>query len=216
MSTGHDPLEDSLRVFRAATALPSDGAATRARVLESAERRIVVRARWRRVVLVCAVLLGVSTFGTAAWTALGHWRSSRAPDVPPAAPSRPIMKAASHAAPPIEAAPALAPVAAPAPAAPAVRPELETSLYGRAHDAHFVRDTPAAALAAWNRYLQQFPDGAFVPDARYNRALCLVRLGRLDDAARALRPFASGSFHGYRRLEATALLDWIDQQKSSP
>jgi TolA-binding protein len=94
-------------------------------------------------------------------------------------------------------------------------PGLEATLYARAHDAHFTRDAPRAALAAWNHYLQVFPSGAFVPDARYNRALCLLRLERLDDAARALRPFASGAYHGYRRVEAQALLDWIEQQRPS-
>ena len=77
---------------------------------------------------------------------------------------------------------------------------------------HFTRDAPAEALAAWNRYLAAYPNGAFAPDARYNRALCLVRLGRRAAAAQALRPFADGAFHGYRRLEAGALLDWLARQ----
>jgi TolA-binding protein len=104
--------------------------------------------------------------------------------------------------------------------APAGAPELassprpaplgEAELYARAHRAHFLDDAPAAALAAWGRYLAAYPRGAFAPDARFNRALCLLRLDRRAEAERALRPFADGAFRGYRRLEARALLDWLD------
>jgi hypothetical protein len=78
MSLEHDPLGDGVRMFRAATAAPADGAATRARVLEEAERRIVRRARFHRAAVGAATLLAVLSFGSVAWTALGHWRASRA------------------------------------------------------------------------------------------------------------------------------------------
>ena len=80
-------------------------------------------------------------------------------------------------------------------------------LYAEAHRAHFVDGDPAAALRAWNAYLVAAPDGPFAPEARYNRALTLVRLGRLDDARRALEPFARARDRGYRAREAKALLD---------
>ncbi|MCU0686932.1 MAG: hypothetical protein MUF34_32580 [Polyangiaceae bacterium] len=79
-------------------------------------------------------------------------------------------------------------------------------LYERAHRAHFGGRDPAAALAAWNAYLAAAPRGRFALEARYNRALTLVRLGRRDEAARALEPFAAGDFGGYRQNEAKRLL----------
>ena len=49
----------------------------------------------------------------------------------------------------------------------------------------------------------------FAPEARYNRALSLVRLGRTQEARSALEPFANGAYGGYRKDEAKALLDRI-------
>jgi hypothetical protein len=84
------------------------------------------------------------------------------------------------------------------------------ALYRRAHRLHFGTRDPAQALSAWEAYLLADPNGAFVLEARYNRALCLVRLGRLAEARVALTPFATGSLGGYRQSEARALLDTID------
>jgi hypothetical protein len=85
----------------------------------------------------------------------------------------------------------------------------ESAAYARAHRIHFVDDAPARALAAWDVYLASHPAGAFAPEAAYNRALCLARLGRFVEASTALRPFARGRFGAYRRDEATQLLDWL-------
>jgi hypothetical protein len=85
------------------------------------------------------------------------------------------------------------------------------ALYREAHDAHFVRRDPAAALAAWDRYLAAAgPGGRFTLEARYNRALSLVRLGRREEAAAALQAFARGEYGGYRRDEATELLRTLE------
>lgn len=85
------------------------------------------------------------------------------------------------------------------------------SLYREAHDIHFVRRDPAAALVAWDRYLAAAgPSGRFALEARYNRAISLVRLGRRDEAAAALRPFANGEYGGYRRDEAAQLLRTLE------
>src|SRR5947207_12740849 len=72
--------------------------------------------------------------------------------------------------------PALPPeaVAPPAPVRPPAPPPVE-ALYRRAHELHFHGGDPAAALAAWDRYLAAEPDGRFAVEARYNRALVLVR-----------------------------------------
>jgi hypothetical protein len=75
---------------------------------------------------------------------------------------------------------------------------------------HFHGDDPARALAAWDRYLavaSQDIRGGFVLEARYNRAICLFRLGQREEARQALQPFADGRWGAYRRDDAQALLD---------
>jgi cytoskeletal protein RodZ len=89
----------------------------------------------------------------------------------------------------------------PAPSASAI----DDSLYATAHRAHFDTRDYAAALTAWDRYLASSPTGRFAPEAKYNRAICLLRLGRKDEAAAALEPFASGAMGGYRQSEARDL-----------
>jgi hypothetical protein len=80
-------------------------------------------------------------------------------------------------------------------------------LYAAAHHAHFVDRDPPAALRAWDAFLAFAPDDALAPEARYNRALTLVRLDRRADARLALEPFARGAYGQYRVREARALLD---------
>ena len=79
--------------------------------------------------------------------------------------------------------------------------------YRQAHDAQFAQGDCAAAVAGYERYLRQAPRGALVPEARFNRALCLVRLDRHEQAERALRPFAEGHYGAYRQEDALRLLD---------
>jgi hypothetical protein len=88
------------------------------------------------------------------------------------------------------------------------------ALYRAAHELHFHGDDVAAALAAWDAYLAVSPHGAFAIEARYNRALCLVKLGRLAEARDGLAPFAAGDVApaGYRRDEAARLIERIDQR----
>jgi hypothetical protein len=81
------------------------------------------------------------------------------------------------------------------------------ALYRRARQLHFIEQKPGAALAAWDAYLAAEPRGPLSVDARYARALCLVRLGRKQEARTALEPFAAGKFGTYRQSEARALLD---------
>ncbi len=85
----------------------------------------------------------------------------------------------------------------------------EDALYRQAHEAHFVARDAARALVAWDRYLAVFPRGRLAPEARYNRALVLVRLGRTDEARAALAPFADAPIGSYRQAEARLLLDAI-------
>jgi TolA-binding protein len=92
------------------------------------------------------------------------------------------------------------------PAVSAPSPDL--ALYREAHRAHFVAHDYADSLSLWNAYLARFPSGIFTLEARYNRAICLVRLGRKQEAELALRPFAEGQVKGaYRQNEARSLLD---------
>lgn len=81
------------------------------------------------------------------------------------------------------------------------------ALYRHARQLHFAEQKPEAALAAWNAYLAADPHGPLAVDARYERALCLVRLGRKPEARAALEPFATGKYGSYRQDEARALLD---------
>lgn len=113
---------------------------------------------------------------------------------------RPEPRSAKTATPP-------APVAAPPAAAPTVRePSAADELYRQAHEAHFVSRDYAAALVAWNRYVMLGPKARFFIEARYNRAIALVHLGRNAEAIEALRPFATAPPDSYRRAEARDLL----------
>ena len=128
---------------------------------------------------------------------------------PPAvAPSTPEAVAPAHplVQPPQPVVPPRRPAAAP-PRAATVEP-VEV-LYRKAHELHFHGGDPAAALAAWDAYLAAEPDGRFSIEARYNRALVLVRLGRYAEAREALAPFARGETAppGYRRAEAEQLVE---------
>ena len=82
----------------------------------------------------------------------------------------------------------------------------ENARYREAHQAHFVKRDFAAAVAAWDRYLALPRPGRLALEARYNRAIALYRLGRRDEAAHALQPFADGDYGPYRQAEARALL----------
>jgi hypothetical protein len=206
-------LEATVRAYREATAHPADGAATRARVLARAGRAAGRRAALRRTLLPGAVALLVLGFASVAWTVGGRWlRPSERP-----APPEPIAGVERQGAAAFALRDAIAPPAAIDPPEPTPGPTAtprdalgaESHAYGRAHRAHFVDDAPARALAAWNDYLAAYPRGVFAPEARYNRALCLIRLGRYAEAERALGPFARGRPGAYRRDEALRLLDWM-------
>jgi hypothetical protein len=90
---------------------------------------------------------------------------------------------------------------------PSATSDPEGDLYAIAHRAHFVARDPALALQGWDQYLSAYPEGRFAPEARYNRALALVRLGRLAEAREELTAFAEGRRSGYRQAEARSLLE---------
>ncbi|MCC6897404.1 MAG: hypothetical protein IT377_00440 [Polyangiaceae bacterium] len=208
----------------------SDQAArfTRARVMASlhkVERRRSTKLAF--LVPVAAVLVG-----STAWGAATGRLPTRFSPPPPASLERPAERAAelvkgappraraARAAaqvaetqpaepPPAEAQPAEAQpaeaVVANARVAPLPAADPSHELYRAAHHAHFTRGDAAGALSAWEAYLAAAPRGRFATEARYNRALCLVRLGRRAEAQAALEPFAAGRFGGYRQREASEL-----------
>lgn len=128
---------------------------------------------------------------------------AKRPAVP--APVRPEAIRAAPALPsPAPAAEPVHPADSGTPAGPDASEELKS--YSRAHDAYFHGGDPAAALAAWDAYLASYPSGQLVLEARYARALVLIKLERWTEAAAALRPFASAPAGSYRQAEAARLL----------
>lgn len=97
--------------------------------------------------------------------------------------------------------------AAPAPSTPpkAAAPEpAELALFRRAQALHLQHDP--RAIDAWDAFLRVAGASALAPEARYNRALGLVRASRFGEARKALRPFAEGKYGSYRKQEASSLL----------
>lgn len=155
--------------------------------------------------------------------------SSRSPVVPtqqaapPAVPEPPVAPetAATEASEVTEARqaePELAPSErGPRSQAPSARPALrdpELAEFRKAHDARFggAIDT---AHELYSRYLERYPNGRFVPEARYNLALIHLRRGQVDDARRELQPFAEGRFGNYRQQQAQALMDAL-RERAAP
>jgi hypothetical protein len=100
-----------------------------------------------------------------------------------------------------------APSAAPAPSLEDPATTAALRMYRAAHEAQFQNADCAAALASYDAYLKAAPKDRLVPEARYNRALCLVTLGQKDAARKALTPFAEGTYGGFRKRESKALLE---------
>ena len=205
-------LDAMVRAFRELTDAPADGAATRARVLVDAGRAAAHRALLRRIgVPVAAALIAVSSVSAALPAAQRLWRAPAPARLAFAEGDGPATARSAGRA--VRVIPPLAPagtetfaaISTPSPA----EAENEAVAYGRAHRAHFVENAPALALAAWNSYLAAFPHGSLAPEASFNRAICLIRLGRYAQATRALRRFANRPAGGYRREDARQLLDCL-------
>lgn len=201
---------------------------TRARLIASARR---ARPRRRRA-LIAMLPLAAALAATAAWAgAAGRmsavWQAVENLAVPaptgqrsaPAASAVPIARAKAAAFAPAPADTSATASESTSEAVPAAKPggqatssaarrdagDAEQSTYLAAHRTHFGGGDPGAALQAWDSYLREFPKGRFAPEARYNRALCLVKLGRNAEASQALEPFANGAYGGYRQAEAQSL-----------
>jgi len=211
-------LESAVAALRDGAPAPDGGAradATRARLVRSLERRAHKHRQLVAMVTVLVLLLGATA--SWAWTtgrlqALFGSASVQREDQSPPPPQPPVERAAPQP----ESWPmpdeAVAPPPSPPPAAkraPATRPPARPTevLYRRAHELHFHGDDRAAALAAWDAYLAAESTGRFAVEARFNRAIVLVRLARYAEAAVELEPFARGEVaDGYRRDEAAQLV----------
>ena len=223
----HDDLHDELELLRRqAEPAPEDGEETRQRVLHSlaAPRTRVARA----VRHVAGRLLGHLEPWPTTWA-----RRARCASRPRGGlyrqPRRALPLGARHAPTdyrrPRRGEPAYCPtrkrgrvapavsakhdavVTAPAPAKP--NPQQLASLYATAQRLHF-RGAPHAALEAWNAFLATAPLGPLASEARYNRAVTLLRLGRVREAREALTPFARGDVAGFRKADAALLLRQLE------
>lgn len=141
--------------------------------------------------------------------------AAREPLPSPRAPTRPRSKrSVAPASRPSEPTPSPAPVENDAEVAPQPGRDRELSRFRAAHDLHFMGDRPREAIQAYAEYLREYPNGRFVPEARYNGALDQIKLGNEAAARKALAPFAAGRFDGYRQKEARELLEALDRQAS--
>jgi TolA-binding protein len=205
----------AVRAFKEMTAATDDAAATRARVLAAADRGARPHGTPRRIAVPTAIAVLVICSASVAGTTLAQrWRRPKlvaieeTPSGATLESSTNTVRRPSVVIPPVV--PALDDAPAPGPS------DAEDDAYGRAHRAHFDASAPERALAAWDDYLRLYPQGTFEPEARFNRAICLVRLRRFVQAERALRSFADGRFGGYRRAEAEQLLAWVRDRPTAP
>jgi hypothetical protein len=226
---------------RAARDVPSASARDAARTRRSVLAALAGGSKWRTVralqrrrgswlsIAVAGVLLAgvcVAATGTRSRIAARLGLARRANDEtvvvavarvatkPTVLPSAPMPPPESPSAAPL---PVLVPVATSAvPAVRAAAPSPDPqALYAQAHALHFRGNDPARSLAAWDRYLAAASGdirSGLVLEARYNRAICLFRLGQREEARQALQPFADGRWGDYRRDDARALLDELERR----
>jgi hypothetical protein len=201
----------SLRAFQQITSAPTDGLATRSRVLATSARHLRRQQALHRVLGLLLPVLIFLSLSTAAWTAALHWHAPATITISASAPGASSASFKPGDDRPFRIIPPLLPEAS----APYGDPwSAESQTYRRAHEAHFGGDDPARALIAWDLYLQHYPQGLFAPEARFNRALCLARIGRYAEAAHALTPFAAHRPATYHHAEACTLLTWLSDRSS--
>lgn len=138
----------------------------------------------------------------------------KAPDVAGVVPSR-SGSAAPSSAPPARSAETSPSV--PSAAVPRSADEEDDGalgLYRSAHESHFRGGDCRGALDGYARYLERAPAGPFATDARYNSAICAIRLGRTEDARRHLRTVVRSS-ESYRREDARTLLDALEGRSAN-
>jgi RNA polymerase sigma-70 factor, ECF subfamily len=221
-----DQLPEDQRAALVLCEVEEHSAAEAARIVGAKEATIRTRVFHAKKKLRAILFVTMTFVISAAWAAYPSLVSPPSPPVivpvpvPVPAPVPDLAPAPTTPAPvPVETSPvellpdAPKPLVAPPTPQPKPKPtsqiDHETPLYEAAHEAHFVARDPARALAAWDAYLAAHPSGRFAPEAKYNRALSLLRLGRKDEAKDALAPFADGAHGDYRKREAKKLLDTL-------
>jgi TolA-binding protein len=224
MTRKADRLEACLESLHADTQSVGDGGASRVAIVH----RLAKRHQRRRGITFLVVVVGAGLLVPVAHAGWRQWQAYRAsrdshfvaasPDTPKAprspqaklaeSPPKPVMPTVVETL-AVPAAPAVGEVPAvpPAPVRKLAAPPSEAWLYGRAHDLHFRGGALDKALAAWSAYLVNFPNGQLAPEARFNRAICLVRLKRLEDAKVALADIAANAPASHQRDHASRLLD---------
>lgn len=233
-----DLLKAATQALREETTDDADGRFTRARVMASLHQGKVKRRTRLAFILPMAACLAAGTAWGAATgrlPAMFHALSEavsysgKAPSAPQATKVKGGAAAAKPAPPALEPAPVIAAPPSPVPGEPRPEPkaapsasvkaspsssaafqDVDGDLYRLAHEAHFGSHDYARALLGWEAYLQAAPRGRLATEARYNRAICLLRLGRDAEARQALEPFASGKM-GYRQSEAQQLHDELSR-----
>ena len=83
-------------------------------------------------------------------------------------------------------------------------------LYERARQLQLSARDDVAAVAAWSEYLRLLPGGRYADEARYERAVALIRLGRDEEALPELKRFAAQPSGSFRRTEALRLLESLE------
>jgi FimV-like protein len=222
MSAANDRFDSSVRALRELTAIPVDGQVTRSRVLgQLADGRR--RRRNYEIAIVAAIFLLLIPAASVGWIQLKRsiWNSTSVPphagspkrtvlagrteprvDDPVALPERSVAENQPESPSTFAAAPAIAHPST----TPATQRASELDLYARAHELHFHGNDPRAALHLWTRYLDRFPHGRFVPEAQFNRAVCLVRIGDTEAARRLLTQLASSPGSDSPKDQAEKLL----------
>ena len=193
-----EPIKTRIDAFRAVTSPHDDGQVTLAKI------QLAMAMRRRRLKLAKGASIGllsllVSGAGFAGFYRLANRALPRQQQTSVALDARPVSAARSLAV-TTQASPAeIASRPATArdtemPRGPVVSDHThEETIYQRAHRLHFQGKPSEQALGAWNRYLKLFPKGHYAPEARFNRAICLVKLKRHAEAKEALLPIAEES-----------------------
>ena len=224
-----DRLALGVRALRELTDEPADGRASRARVLVRAAKRAQHRRKLRIAGLIVLSVLAIPSASAGFLHAWKIWtaqttRPSPAPTLvprrhtPTTAPLPTLAVPSAVPATEIEGAPASTHIPVGHAEARAQTEEQRLSrqhgkdhasefiLYEKAHRLHFHEGQSAGALRLWDAYIEQFPAGRFLPEARFNRAVCLVRLGDLERARAALEQIVAERAANYPTEQAHGLL----------
>jgi hypothetical protein len=209
-----------MRLEEATRALREDGAmdvarrrALRDRVLTAPRKRSLRAIGW--AMPIAAVLAAASV-----WASVAREHRASAPVVPIVSGATAVITPVASVV-PVVVAMASVTANAPAPIAPLVAPRVHAATtkpppddserralraYREAERLQFDAQDYARALDAWDRYIPLAGKSPLLVDAKWQRALCFVRLGRSDDARDALEPFARGELGAYRQSEARTIL----------